>query len=344
MVLLARLATLILVAVILIVLLSPCPVSAFTNHRVMGVTSNRPQMFEGETQHLRQRVSEHISSPLVAGVMAAAGLCSSAILWSRQAPGRKDVTHHRGQLVTVCSAYDPQQELGAMAPLGFWDPADLMKKIDGTWKDEATFRQFRAAELKHGRVAMMAAIGLLAGTFAKWPGYEDVPGGVAALSTSQGGSGLGILFIIAAWFELYIWKQDPSKDVGDFSEPTKSWVNPSTFCDESLRLKELNNGRLAMSAVFTSLLTEYGTGMGPEQQLEFLTQFKATPAASQLGTVLLLFVMYVGRDAEDGIISPSASALPMASATASATGLITKDSDGAARFTVPTPIPQGKDA
>jgi hypothetical protein len=44
-----------------------------------------------------------------------------------------------------------ENELGAQAPLGYWDPLGL--SADG---DQAKFDQYRAAELKHGRVAQLA--------------------------------------------------------------------------------------------------------------------------------------------------------------------------------------------
>jgi len=35
------------------------------------------------------------------------------------------------------------------------------KDGSGNWKDEATFQKYRTAELKHGRVAMLATTGIL---------------------------------------------------------------------------------------------------------------------------------------------------------------------------------------
>ena len=42
-----------------------------------------------------------------------------------------------------------ENELGVIAPTGFWDPCKLSNGID-----EETFAQYRTAELKHGRVAI----------------------------------------------------------------------------------------------------------------------------------------------------------------------------------------------
>merc|ERR1719387_2011400 len=69
--------------------------------------------------------------------------------------------------------FDPAKQLGAMAPLGFFDPLGFSNV-----GDEAGFRNLRAAELKHGRVAMMAAVGAVAQHFIKFPGFEKVPSGL----------------------------------------------------------------------------------------------------------------------------------------------------------------------
>ena len=53
---------------------------------------------------------------------------------------------------TALSAF--KDELGAQVPLGFFDPAGLVK--DG---DQATFDRLRFVEIKHGRIAMIAVLG-----------------------------------------------------------------------------------------------------------------------------------------------------------------------------------------
>jgi hypothetical protein len=47
---------------------------------------------------------------------------------------------------------------GALAPVGFFDPLNLSRDADPN-----TIRRYREAELTHGRVAMLAVIGFLAG-------------------------------------------------------------------------------------------------------------------------------------------------------------------------------------
>ena len=62
---------------------------------------------------------------------------------------------HGCRATAVCTAFDPSRELGAMEPMGFFDPAGFAKD-----KDEAGFKKLRSAELRHGRAAMMGALGL----------------------------------------------------------------------------------------------------------------------------------------------------------------------------------------
>merc|ERR1719436_2099962 len=84
-----------------------------------------------------------------------------------------------------------------MAPLGFFDPLGFTKV-----GDEAGFRKLRAAELKHGRVAMMASVGLLGQHFVKLPGFEKAPSGLAVLGTAEGVVGIWALLLPIGFLEL----------------------------------------------------------------------------------------------------------------------------------------------
>eukprot|EP00403_Amphidinium_massartii_P023855 CAMPEP_0178399296 /NCGR_PEP_ID=MMETSP0689_2-20121128/15208_1 /TAXON_ID=160604 /ORGANISM="Amphidinium massartii, Strain CS-259" /LENGTH=343 /DNA_ID=CAMNT_0020020071 /DNA_START=127 /DNA_END=1154 /DNA_ORIENTATION=+ len=53
-------------------------------------------------------------------------------------------------------AFDASKELGACPPLGYWDPFGMM-----AFQDEAKFRKNRELELKHGRICMVATIGMV---------------------------------------------------------------------------------------------------------------------------------------------------------------------------------------
>merc|ERR1719188_1515874 len=94
------------------------------------------------------------------------------------------------------------------------------------WKDEETFRWYRMAEIKRGRVAMLAAVGLPVGAFYPWPGFDGLHSGISTLYTDgNGAAGFGILAIIVGYLELYGLKQDDAKQAGDLGDPlgVTSW-------------------------------------------------------------------------------------------------------------------------
>jgi len=153
--------------------------------------------------------------------------------------------------------FDPAKQIGAMAPVGFFDPLGFSKV-----GDEEGFRNLRAAELKHGRVAMMAAVGAVAQHYIKFPGFEAVPSGLAAVAAPPGTYGFVALFALAGALELFVWTQDPAKEVGDFGDP----VGLGMY-DEDMRTKEINNGRFAMFAAFGIIAAELLTGKDGIQQL-----------------------------------------------------------------------------
>ena len=60
--------------------------------------------------------------------------------------------------------------------------------------DEAGFRNLRASEIKHGRAAMMAALGAVVQHYVKFPGFEGVPAGLDAVITAPGTYGALVMF------------------------------------------------------------------------------------------------------------------------------------------------------
>merc|ERR1719498_1737408 len=83
-----------------------------------------------------------------------------------------------------------ENELGVQAPLGFWDPAGYTK--DGNVEK---FKRRRTTEIKHGRVAMFAAMGYIVPEYFRFPGFlspsgkvafTDLPNGLAAIGKVSG--------------------------------------------------------------------------------------------------------------------------------------------------------------
>ncbi|CAK9016297.1 Fucoxanthin-chlorophyll a-c binding protein F [Durusdinium trenchii] len=152
--------------------------------------------------------------------------------------------------------FDPAKQVGAMEPLGFFDPAGFSKV-----GDKENFQNLRAAEIKHGRVAMMAALGAVVQHYVKFPGFESVPAGIGAVTTPPGTYGFAALLLLSGAMELAVWTQDPNKEAGDFGDP----LGLGQY-NEEFRNKELNNGRFAMFAALGIISADLLTGKDAIQQ------------------------------------------------------------------------------
>lgn len=153
--------------------------------------------------------------------------------------------------------FDPAKELGAMPPLMYFDPLGFSKV-----GDKEGFNNLRAAELKHGRVAMMAAVGAVAQTAIKFPGFEDVPTGIACVFTPPATYGLGLLVLISGAVEILVWPQDPKKEPGNFGDP----VGLGQYTTE-WREREINNGRMGMISMLAIIFTDLVTKKDAVEQL-----------------------------------------------------------------------------
>merc|ERR1711877_10698 len=92
----------------------------------------------------------------------------------------------------VVRAESKAQELlkaGVVAPLGFFDPAGFSANLD-----EGKMLFYREAEIKHGRVCMLAFLGILVGEQ-----YHPLFGGDYDITTVQHFYHFGDLFWVAAY-------------------------------------------------------------------------------------------------------------------------------------------------
>jgi len=175
-----------------------------------------------------------------------------------------------------------ESELGTTLPFKYWDPLGLSS--DG---DAATFRRRRIAEIKNGRVAMLACMGYIVPEYFRWPGYlspsagikfTDIPNGAAAL-TKMPAEGWGQIGVFIAFLELFPLRQEADRVPGDAPGCGKLgvpwfWVagKPGSVCDtagsERSLNAEINNGRLAMVAI-TGMISQNGFigTTGPEMWL-----------------------------------------------------------------------------
>jgi hypothetical protein len=160
--------------------------------------------------------------------------------------------------------FDPSYEMGVTEPLGYFDPLGFCKV-----GDYAGFHKLRCAEIKHGRVAMLAAVGTVFAHYVKFPGFEKTPAGLGALSQPAIVIGFFLLFPLAGFLEIIYWKDDINKEPGNFGDP----ANWASFLGDSIRdprygmrNKEINNGRMAMISMTGILLAELATGKDGIQQ------------------------------------------------------------------------------
>eukprot|EP00438_Fugacium_kawagutii_P024882 Skav205543 [mRNA] locus=scaffold1012:135297:138391:- [translate_table: standard] len=107
--------------------------------------------------------------------------------------------------------FDPKAEPGAMEPFGYFDPLGICPP-----GDEGKFKQLRAAELKHGRVAMLASVGLLAQCYIRLPilGLKDSPAGYKAALLVPSLWMFGLVVITSMLFEWLWWNLERSYAVG----------------------------------------------------------------------------------------------------------------------------------
>jgi len=166
---------------------------------------------------------------------------------------------------------------GVSDPLGFWDPAGLADL--GT---EKTLAWFRAAELKHSRVAMAATVGFIVneagitfpGDLATGVPFSSLPKGIAAWEAVPTAGKIQMLLTIGI-IETASEAQQPhymnGGKLGSIPGPfgLRLWDpigSMSALDDETLakkRLMELNNGRLAMIGAASFIAASYIDGSVP---------------------------------------------------------------------------------
>merc|ERR1719277_1829193 len=171
-------------------------------------------------------------------------------------------------------------EIGATLPLcnpeegmSRWDPCGFTKG-----ENARDFDKYRSAELKHGRVAMVAIVGLVTQHFVRFgplstnEGVYDLaglPSGFGALSTFPSSAGFGAIVLLAGFVELRA--SDEGRAPGDFGDPL-NWRKEVAYTiedDALLKTYELEHGRLAMLGVMGTLAAEYVTGYDAVEQWQY---------------------------------------------------------------------------
>eukprot|EP00413_Alexandrium_margalefii_P015406 CAMPEP_0204533238 /NCGR_PEP_ID=MMETSP0661-20131031/12166_1 /ASSEMBLY_ACC=CAM_ASM_000606 /TAXON_ID=109239 /ORGANISM="Alexandrium margalefi, Strain AMGDE01CS-322" /LENGTH=462 /DNA_ID=CAMNT_0051539563 /DNA_START=84 /DNA_END=1472 /DNA_ORIENTATION=- len=198
------------------------------------------------SRSVEAKPSNGIAALSLAGIAAGAGLLAQR---AAGVQGRAVATADADAVPAPPPPFNPAQQLGAMDPLGYFDPLGFC-----TVGDEAAFRKLRSAEIKHGRVAMMASIGALMQHYVKLPGFEQVKGTFGAAMSGEGVLGLTVLFVASGILEL-AWRESDAREPGNFGDP----FGLKMYTDE-MRVKEISNGRMAMISVLGIFAAELATG------------------------------------------------------------------------------------
>jgi len=172
-----------------------------------------------------------------------------------------------GKAATALNAFE--SELGAQAPLGFFDPLGLLDDAD-----QDRFDRLRYVEVKHGRICQLAFLGqIVTRNGIHLPGdidlsghsFESFPNGWAAINGPDAisGAGLAQLVLFVGALELGVMKDEangaaPGDFPGDFRNGALDF-GWDTFDEEtqlSKRAIELNNGRAAMMGILGLMVHE----------------------------------------------------------------------------------------
>jgi|EP00624_Nannochloropsis_granulata_P005370 light-harvesting complex I chlorophyll a/b binding protein 1 len=155
--------------------------------------------------------------------------------------------------------------VGSDVEIPEFDPLGLSKG-----KDDETLGWYRAAELKHGRVCMLASVGyIVQGLYHLPDGPFEASKPLDALikvSTERPLAAVQIAIAIAALEVL-------GASIQKYTAPGDLTFDPLGLKPEDeeefaeVQLKELKNGRLAMLATAGLAVQEYVTGQGAVEQL-----------------------------------------------------------------------------
>lgn len=171
-----------------------------------------------------------------------------------------------------------QDMVGALAPVGFFDPLSLSEG-----KTDADLKKYREAELKHGRVAMVASLGILTGEAVN-PFFDGKISGPAIYQFQQADD-LVSYFWVAVLFGIALvegqnilsgWESpaETKNRASGLANLKDDYVNGDLGFDplglkptdaaafDELRLKEIQNGRLAMLGVAGMVAQELVNGKG----------------------------------------------------------------------------------
>merc|ERR1712113_819988 len=152
----------------------------------------------------------------------------------------------------------PAEMAGVSAPLGFWDPIGFSK--------DRKLAVYRAAELKHGRVCMIAFLGIVWSEkshpyFEAWGDGPFVSAAASHFTPTAVSNFWPAFWALSIGHELLLeLGKDVKVKAGDLGFDPLNLKPTDPKALKEIQTKELNNGRLAMFAVMGILAQELVTG------------------------------------------------------------------------------------
>merc|ERR1712217_190111 len=167
------------------------------------------------------------------------------------------------EVVVRASSLKPEEMAGVTAPLGFFDPAGFSKRGD--------IALYRSIELKHGRICMLATLGMIVSEkfhpfFDNWGDGPFVSAAASHFTGTAASVFWPAYWLMTAGHELAteysegLTGYDPLKAPGDYGFDPLNLKPKEPAALKEMQNKELNNGRLAMFAAAGILAQEMVTG------------------------------------------------------------------------------------
>jgi hypothetical protein len=151
---------------------------------------------------------------------------------------------------------DFSKEIGAQAPLGFWDPLGLLMNAE-----QERFDYLRDAELKHGRIAMLAVLGhivttkgdRLPGEIAYGVPFTSIRSGLAAFEDIPA-AGFWQVVLFIGLIE-YGWGYQ-KENIEESCTKAMNSLKWSEATQDRKKAIELNNGRAAQMGILGLIVHE----------------------------------------------------------------------------------------
>jgi len=164
------------------------------------------------------------------------------------------------EVMVKASNLDVEDLAGVTGPLGFWDPAGL--------SEDGDIAKYRRAELKHGRVCMLASLGIIVSEiyhpfFDFWGEGEFVSAAASHFSPTAAKNFWPAFWFMAFGHEFVTSTAEyEGREELDFGFDPLGLKPDDPVAFRELQNKELNNGRLAMVGAAGIIAQELVTGEG----------------------------------------------------------------------------------